>query len=83
MESEEEQKRALENVKDVVLEGRAIYLKVALSERPVKQEKEEPAADDAEKKENEEPAKKEEGKKEEENGKKEEVKKDEETTKKE
>lgn len=76
MESEEEQKRALENVKDVVLEGRAIYLKVALSERPVTQEKEEPAADDAEKKENEEPAKKEEGKKEE-------VKKDEETTKKE
>ncbi|KAI9315663.1 hypothetical protein BX666DRAFT_1841728, partial [Dichotomocladium elegans] len=32
-ESEEEQKRALETVKDVTLEGREIYLKVAMSER--------------------------------------------------
>ncbi|KAL1930907.1 hypothetical protein VTP01DRAFT_10044 [Rhizomucor pusillus] len=36
METEEEQKRALENIKDVELEGRAIYLKVALSQRSVK-----------------------------------------------
>ncbi|KAI7884635.1 RNA-binding domain-containing protein [Lichtheimia hyalospora FSU 10163] len=31
--SEEEQKRALDNIKDVELEGRAIYLKIAMSER--------------------------------------------------
>lgn len=36
METEEEQKRALENIKDVELEGRAIYLKVAMSQRSVK-----------------------------------------------
>ncbi|KAI8086344.1 uncharacterized protein BX664DRAFT_335572 [Halteromyces radiatus] len=34
LETEEEQLKALENVKDVELEGRTIYLKIALSERP-------------------------------------------------
>ncbi|KAI9492273.1 hypothetical protein BDB00DRAFT_765678, partial [Zychaea mexicana] len=33
LESEDEQKRVLDTVKDVELEGRAIYLKVAMSER--------------------------------------------------
>lgn len=35
LESEQEQLKALESVKDVVLEGRAIYLKIALSEQKV------------------------------------------------
>lgn len=35
LENEEEQLKALESVKDVVLEGRSIYLKIALSEQKV------------------------------------------------
>lgn len=35
LENEEEQSKALESVKDVVLEGRSIYLKIALSEQKV------------------------------------------------
>ncbi|GAN08650.1 RNA-binding region RNP-1 domain-containing protein [Mucor ambiguus] len=35
LESEQEQLKALESVKDVVLEGRSIYLKIALSEQKV------------------------------------------------
>ncbi|ORZ04357.1 hypothetical protein BCR42DRAFT_385148 [Absidia repens] len=45
MESQAEQLKALETVKDVELEGRTIYLKVALSERP-----QETVVDDEEKK---------------------------------
>jgi outer membrane biosynthesis protein TonB len=64
MESHDEQVKALDNIKDVELEGRTIYLKVALSERP--RENEEKAVESADakkqdvKKETAEPIKKEE-----------------------
>ncbi|CDH58030.1 conserved hypothetical protein [Lichtheimia corymbifera JMRC:FSU:9682] len=48
--SEEEQKRALDNIKDVELEGRAIYLKIAMSERV--EPEEETAKEDATEKKN-------------------------------